>query len=109
MKKLKIKKGDTVKVIAGNDKGKTGKVMSVDAQKMKIKVEGVCLRTKHVKASQANPNGGIIKKEGTIHYSNVALMDKSGKPTRISIKRVEEKGKKVRQRIAKTTGEVLAS
>jgi len=108
MKKLKIKKGDTVKVIAGNDKNKTGKVMSVIKDKMRVFVEGVNLRSKHIKANQQNPNGGVIKKEAAIHYSNVALMDKKGAATRVSIKHVEEKGKKVRQRIAKTTGEVIA-
>lgn len=108
MTKLRIKKGDTVKVIAGNDKDKTGKVMSVNGQKMTVIVEGINMRTKHVKASQTNPNGGIIKKEGSIHYSNISLTDKNGKATRISIKRTVEAGKKVRQRIAKTTGEVIA-
>jgi large subunit ribosomal protein L24 len=69
--KLKIKKGDQVKVIAGGDKGKTGKVISVSAKTMRVVVEGVNLRKKHVKPSQKNPQGGITAKESSIHYSNV--------------------------------------
>ena len=71
MSTLKIKKGDTVKVIAGKDNGKEGKVMSVDQKNLKVLVEGVNVITKHAKPSQANPEGGIIQKEAPIDISNV--------------------------------------
>lgn len=99
---LKIKKGDTVKVIAGKDCDSEGKVISVDAKKRKVLVEGVNMITKHAKPSQANPNGGIVKREAPIDISNVMLVFK-GKPTRVGFK--FEDGKKVR--FAKSTGEVI--
>lgn len=102
MSTLKIKKGDTIKVIAGKDKDTEGKVLSVDAKKGKVLVEGVNMITKHAKASQANPNGGIIQKEAPIDISNVMLVVK-GKTTRVGFK--IEDGKKVR--FAKATGEVI--
>jgi len=102
MSALKIKKGDTVKVIAGKDNKAEGKVLSVDAKNGKVVVEGVNMITKHAKASQANPNGGIIQKEAPIDISNVMLVYK-GKATRVGFKM--EKGKKVR--FAKSTGEVI--
>lgn len=69
--KLKIRTGDSVKVIAGSDKGKTGKVLSVDAKNMRILVEGVNVRKKHIKPNQQNPQGGVLPMERPIHYSNV--------------------------------------
>ena len=102
MSTLKIKKGDTVKVIAGKDNGSEGKVISVDVKKGKILVEGVNMITKHAKPSQANPNGGIIQKEAPIDISNVMLVYK-GKATRVGFKM--DGGKKVR--FAKATGEVI--
>ena len=99
---LKIKKGDTVKVIAGKDKDKEGKVLSVDTKKSKVLVEGVNMVTKHAKPSAANQNGGIIQKEAPIDISNVMLVHK-GKATRVGFKM--ENGKKVR--FAKATGEVI--
>ncbi|MCM1044103.1 MAG: 50S ribosomal protein L24 [Candidatus Gastranaerophilales bacterium] len=99
---MKIKKGDTVKVIAGKDKDTEGKVLSVDAKHGKVLVEGVNIITKHAKASQSNPNGGIIQKEAPIDISNVMLVVK-GKATRVGFK--IEDGKKVR--FAKATGEVI--
>ena len=107
--KLKIKKGDIVMVIAGSNKGKTGKVLEVVVKEMRVVVEGISLRKKHVKPSQKNPQGGIVSKEASIHYSNVQLMDSKGKPTRIAIKKVEKGGKKVLTRIAKTTGDALTA
>jgi large subunit ribosomal protein L24 len=101
---LKIKKGDTVRVIAGANKGKVGKVLAIDTKNLRITVEGVNLRKKHIRPSQKNPQGGIETKEAPIHYSNVMLVDSKGKPTRVSIKRVREKdGKIAVTRIAKTT------
>lgn len=80
--KLKIKKGDTVIVIAGNDKGKTGRVIAVYPKKLRVLVEGVNVRKKHMRPSPAYPQGGIISKEMPIHYSNVMLIGPDGKPTR---------------------------
>ena len=102
MSSLKIRKNDTVKVIAGKDRNKEGKVISVDAKNGRVTVEGVNMITKHAKPSQANPNGGIIKKEAPIDISNVMLVYK-GKPTRVGFKM--EGDKKVR--FAKATGEVI--
>lgn len=102
MSTCKIKKGDTVKVIAGKDNGKEGKVISVDQKNGKVLVEGVSMITKHAKPSQGNPDGGMIQKEAPIDISNVMLVHK-GKVTRVGFK--IEKDKKVR--FAKSTGEVI--
>ena len=102
MATFKIKKGDTVKVIAGKDNGKEGKVLSVDAKNNKVVVEGVNVIKKHTKPSVANQNGGIITKEAAIDASNVMYVHK-GKATRVGFKM--ENDKKVR--FAKTTGEVI--
>ena len=99
---MKIKRGDTVKVIAGKDCNAEGKVISVDVKKHRVTVEGINMVTKHAKPSQANPNGGIIQKEAPIDVSNVMLVYK-GKPTRVGFK--IEGDKKVR--FAKATGEVI--
>ncbi|MBR1782592.1 MAG: 50S ribosomal protein L24 [Bacteroidales bacterium] len=103
MKKFNIKKGDTVYVNAGNDKGKTGKVLEVLREKDRVIVEGVNMVSKHTKPNPKNPQGGIVKQEAGIHISNVNLMDANGKATRVAHKEVD--GKKVR--IAKTTGEEI--
>ena len=103
MKKFNIKKGDTVDVNAGNDKGKTGKVLEVLREKDRVIVEGVNMVSKHTKPNPKAPQGGIIKQEAAIHISNVQLMDAAGKPTRIARKEVD--GKRVR--IAKTTGDQI--
>ena len=102
MATLKIKKGDTVKVIAGKDNGKEGKVVSVDPKNGKVVVEGVNVVKKHTKPSMANQNGGIITKEAPIDASNVTYVHK-GKTTRIGFKM--ENDKKVR--FAKSTGDVI--
>ena len=102
MSTLKIKKGDTVKVIAGKDNNAEGKVISVDGKNGKVLVEGVNMITKHTKPSQANPNGGIVQKEAPIDISNVMLVYK-GKATRVGFKM--DGGKKVRY--AKATGDVI--
>ena len=102
MAMMKIKKGDTVKVIAGKDNDKEGKVISVDHKNSKVVVEGVNMITKHLKPSQANQNGGIIQKEAPLDASNVMLVFK-GKPTRVGFK--IDGDKKVR--IAKKTGDVI--
>ena len=103
MSKLHIKKNDTVVVLAGQDKGKTGKVLKVLVDENRALVEGVNMVSKSTKPSAKNPQGGIVKQEAPIHISNLSLVDpKSGKPTRVGIK-VAENGKKVR--IAKKSGE----
>ena len=102
MSMLKIKKGDTVKVIAGKDKDKEGKVVSIDRKTNRVIVEGINKITKHEKPSAANQNGGIVQKEAPIDISNVMYVHK-GKPTRIGFK--IENGKKVR--FAKSTGDII--
>ena len=100
----RIRKGDTVYVNAGNDKGKTGKVLSVDLGEQRAIVEGVNMVSRHTKPNAKQPQGGIIKKEAPIHMSNLNLIDpKSGKPTRVGFK--VEGDKKVR--IAKKSGEEI--
>ena len=102
MAMAKIKKGDTVKVIAGKDVGAEGKVLSVDRKSGRLIVEGVNIVKKHTKPSMANQNGGIIEQEAPIDASNVMYVHK-GKPTRVGFK--IDGDKKVR--IAKSTGEVI--
>ena len=102
MSAIKIKKGDTVKVIAGKDKDKEGKVLSVDTKNNKVLVEGVNMVTKHAKPSAANQNGGIIHQEAPIDISNIMLVHK-GKTTKIGY---QMKGDK-KVRVAKSTGEVI--
>jgi large subunit ribosomal protein L24 len=99
---MKIRKGDTVRVISGKDKDKEGKVLSVDPKKNRVIVEGVGMVTKHSKQSAQDPNGGIVTKEAPVDLSNVMYLHK-GKPTRIGFK--FEGDKKVRY--AKSTGDVL--
>lgn len=103
--KLKIRKGDLVKVIAGDSKGQQGKVQEVLVAKNRVIVEGVNLISKHTKPSAATPNGGIIKKEAALHISNVQLVDpKSGKTTRVG-RKLNADGKLVR--VAKISGEEI--
>ena len=93
--KLHVKKGDTVVVISGKEKGKQGEIIAVDIKKERVTVKGLNLVKRHTKPTQANPQGGIIEKEGTIHVSNVMVLDPEQKvPTRT--KKVEENGSLVR-------------
>ena len=104
MKKFHIKKGDLVKVIAGNHKGKQGQVLEIQGEKNRALVEGVNVVKRHTKPSAQFPEGGIIEKEGSIHISNLMLIDpKSGEPTRVG--RQVEDGKLVR--VAKKSKEVI--
>lgn len=107
--KLKIKKGDVVSVIAGSNKGKTGKVLNVDAKNLRILVEGVNVCKRHTKASQKNPQGGVLAKEKPIAYSNVLLLDSQGKPTRIGVKTAKKGSESKSVRFAKTTGQELTA
>ena len=102
MATMKIKKGDMVKVIAGKDKDKEGKVISVNKKDNTVLVEGVNMITKHTKQSMANQQGGIIHQEGPIDLSNVMYL-LNGKPTRIGFKMDGDK----KVRFAKSTGEVI--
>ena len=102
MSALKIKKGDTVKVIAGKDKGKEGKVLLVDAKSSRVIVEGLNMVKRHSKPSTANQKGGIISKEAPMHISNVALVV-NGETTKVGFETKD--GKKVR--IARKTGEEI--
>ena len=105
MSKLHIKKGDTVYVNAGNDKGKTGRVLRVLVSKNRAVVEGLNMVSKSAKPSAKHPQGGIIKMEAPIHVSNLNLLDpKSGKPTRVG-RRKNEVGKTVRY--SKKSGEEI--
>ncbi len=109
MKKIHIKKGDTVYVNAGNDKGKTGKVLEVIPSKDRVIVEGINIVSKHTKPNAKQPQGGIVKQEAGIHVSNVQLLDPAKStatnpvPTRIGYR--FEDGKKVRY--AKKSGEEI--
>lgn len=109
MAKIMLKKGDTVKVITGKDKGKEGKILIVDRKHDKVIVEGVNMITKHAKPSATN-QGGIIHQEAPLHVSNVMYVH-NGKVTRLGVKvSMEErngKQKAVRYRVAKSTGEVI--
>ncbi len=102
MATLKIKKGDTVKVIAGKDKDKEGKVLAVNSKKGTVLVEGVNMLTKHAKPSMANQEGGIVHQEGPIDMSNVMYIHK-GKATRVGFKMDGDK----KVRFAKSTGDVI--
>jgi len=100
---MKIKKGDIIQVITGNDEGKTGRVIKVYLDKERVIVEGVNIVKKHARPTQENPQGGIIEKESSIHISNV-MMVAGSKPTRVGYKTLED-GRKVKY--AKTTGEII--
>jgi len=102
MATTKIKKGDMVKVIAGRDKDKEGKVISVNRKNHTLLVEGINMVTKHAKPSMANQQGGIVHQEGPIDVSNVMYLHK-GKPTRIGFKMDGDK----KVRFAKSTGDVI--
>jgi large subunit ribosomal protein L24 len=103
--KLNVRKGDTVKVIAGDDKGKTGKVLEVLLKKNRAVIEGINIVTKHEKPSAGKPEGGLKKTEAAIHISNLMVVDPaSGKTTRVG-RKLDDKGKL--QRFSKKTGEFI--
>lgn len=108
---MKLKKEDNVIVIAGNSKGKTGKILKVFPKKNRVIVEGVNIRKRHTKPSQSNPQGGIIEKEAPIDASNVMILDpKSSEATRIGKKIIidDKTGKKRSVRVSRVSGEMLA-
>ena len=105
MPKMKIKKGDTVVVISGRDKGRRGEVLRVFPQENRVIVQGVHVARRHTRPSMGNP-GGIVEKELTNHASNVAHVDpKSGQPTRVGYKMLDD-GSKVR--LARRSGETIS-
>lgn len=93
--KLHIKLGDNVMVIAGNEKGNSGKVLGFNVKRDRVIVEGLNMIKKHVKPSATSPKGGIVENEGTIHVSNIMLIDDKGVPTR-TVRKIDEKGVKTR-------------
>ncbi|MFO8055178.1 MAG: 50S ribosomal protein L24 [Bacteroidales bacterium] len=103
-RKKHIKKGDAVKVIAGEDKGRTGKVLHVDQKKNRAIVEGVNMVSKHTKPNAENTQGGILKKEGPVHLSNLMVMDKQGNATKTGRKQ-DENGNIIRY--SKKSGEEI--
>ena len=107
---MKIRKNDIVVVIAGNARGKKGKVLKVYPDRDRLIVEGVSIMKRHSRPSQKNPQGGIVQREAPIHVSNVMLLDpKTSEPTRLGTKVVMDAttGKKRRLRVAKATGETF--
>ena len=107
---MKIRKNDMVMIIAGNDRGKTGKVLKVFPQKYRVIVEGINLRKRHTKPNQRNPQGGILEKEASVHASNVMILDpKTSEPTRLGSRVIldEKTGKKKIARVAKVSGEMI--
>jgi large subunit ribosomal protein L24 len=110
MARLKIRSGDTVKVMSGKDRGKTGRVLRVEPARQRVYVEGVAVRKRHIRprtmrdTQRQQEVGGIVESEGPIHVSNVMLIDpKSGDPTRVGVRR----GEGGRVRVAKRSGEAL--
>ena len=103
-KKLKIKKNDVVRVISGNSKGKEGKVLSIDRDTLRALVEGVNIVSRHTKPNTKSPQGGIVKKEASIHISNLMLLE-GAETTRVGRKLDEKTGKMVRY--SKNTDEVI--
>lgn len=103
--KLHIKKGDTVKVISGESKGKEGRVLRIDAETSRAVVEGANMIKKHTKPNADNPQGGIVEQEAPIHISNLMIIDGKGTATRIGRKKDEKTGKSVR--FSKKSGEVI--
>jgi len=107
---MKIKKNDKVVVIAGNDRGKTGKVLKIFPKNNRIIIEGINIRKKHTKPSQKNPQGGILEIEAPINVSNIMMLDpKTDEPTRLGAQIIldEKTGKKKRARVSIATGEMI--
>jgi large subunit ribosomal protein L24 len=107
-KKLHVKKGDEVQVIAGNEKGKEGRILAVFPEKERVLVEGINMRVHHDQPTQENPQGGRIEREVAIHVSNVMILDPgTGEPTRIGRKRIEDDSGGRWVRYAKNSGEII--
>lgn len=106
MNKVKIRRGDTVQVIAGKEVGRTGRVLLIDRERSRVLVEGLNMQTKHQKPNRANQTGGITRREAPLHISNVMYLHKD-RPTRLGYRLEEKDGKIVKKRYAKSTGEVI--
>lgn len=107
--RLHVRKGDQVLVMAGNDRGKRGKVLKVFPELNRVVVEGVAFMKRHTKPNQKIPQGGIVERERTIHASNVMVIDpKIGQATRIGFKTLHVEGRKQRVRYSKKSGETLS-
>jgi large subunit ribosomal protein L24 len=111
MRKTRLKKGDRVRVIYGNHKGKEGKILKIFHEKMSLIVEGVNIIKRHTRPNQKNPQGGITQKEAPIHLSNVMLIDpKANQPSRLGMQIiVDTEGKTKRMRYGKKSGEIIVS
>ena len=103
MKKIKIKTGDNVKVVTGNNKGSEGKVLKIVSDKNRLIVEGVNMVKKHMKPNAQNPQGGIIEKEASIHISNVSLLTSTGESTKVGYRLDDNK----KVRFSKKSNEVI--
>ena len=103
MKKIKIKTGDNVKVITGNNKGSEGKVLKIVSDKNRLIVEGINMVKKHMKPNAQNPQGGIIEKEASIHISNVSLLTSTGESTKVGYRMDDNK----KVRFSKKSNEVI--
>ncbi len=107
-KKLHVKKGDEVRIIAGNEKGREGRILAVFPAKDRVLVEGINMRVHHDKPTQENPQGGRIEREAPVHISNVMVIDPTtGEPTRIGRKRIDEDSGGRWVRYAKNSGEII--
>ncbi|MFH1687867.1 MAG: 50S ribosomal protein L24 [bacterium] len=105
---MRIKKGDTVYVRCGSDRGKTGRVLHVNTKKNQILVEGVNMKQRHQKPTQKSPKGGIVSMEAPVHLSNIALYSSSlGGPTKTSTRVIDEGGRKHKVRICRKSGEQI--
>jgi large subunit ribosomal protein L24 len=104
--KIKLKKGDMVRVISGNSRGQEGKILDIDSDKYRAFVEGINIVSRHTKPNQKTPKGGIVKKEASVHLSNLMLIEPgTGKTTRIGRKMDEKAGRLVR--FSKKSGEII--
>jgi len=107
---MKLMKNDIVMIVAGNDRGKTGKILKVFPKSDRLIIEGINMRKRHTKPSQKNPQGGILEKEASIHVSNVMMLDpKTNEPTRLGAQIIldEKSGKQKRVRVSKASGEMI--
>lgn len=107
---MKIRKGDIVKVLSGKNRGKTGRVLMVDPEKMRVWVEGANLVKRHSRPTQKNPKGGVVEKEGPMHLSKVMLMEgRHNQPTRVGFEVLKDDNGKVtgKVRVSKKTGESI--
>ncbi|MCZ6701936.1 MAG: 50S ribosomal protein L24 [Ignavibacteria bacterium] len=107
---MKLMKNDIVMIVAGNDRGKTGKILKVFPKSDRLIIEGINMRKRHTKPSQKNPQGGILEMEASIHVSNVMMLDpKTNEPTRLGAQIIldEKSGKQKRVRVSKASGEMI--